>query len=415
MKRALCVGGALSASWWILACGGEAPQAPAAEQTSAAGSQASSEAESQGTSEQRAPCTDHDPLRQPLFGDTHVHTRLSFDAAANTTGATPVDANRFARGQEVPFWPIGADGKPAGTYRIDRPLDFLAVSDHGEFLGERRLCRESDSPSYDSEFCKATRVNERQGMMMMAQVITTETPSRIPEICGEDGQRCRDFAKEPWQFIVEAAEQANDESSACEFTSFVAYEYTGTPETSNYHRNVIFRSGKVPDLPVSYIDAPLDSELWARLDEVCKREQGCDYLTIPHNSNLANGRMAPYMRLEPTVENRRAYAQKRQEREPIIEIFQHKGASECINGLSAVLGPPDELCDVEAVRVMGRSESYITRDISESGVEMGETSQVTEECAEGAIGGNGMLGAGCVDETDFVRSGLLVGLKEEQQ
>ncbi|MCP4040251.1 MAG: DUF3604 domain-containing protein, partial [bacterium] len=133
------------------------------------------------------------------------------------------------------------------------------------------------------------------------------------------------------------------------------------------------------------------------------------------NSNLANGRMAPYMRLEPTVENRRAYAEKRQEREPIIEMFQHKGASECINGLSSVLGPPDELCDVEAVRVMGRSESYITRDISESGVEMGETSQVTEECAEGAIGGNGMLGAGCVDETDFVRSGLLVGLKEEQQ
>ncbi|MCP4037782.1 MAG: DUF3604 domain-containing protein, partial [bacterium] len=145
VKRALCVGGAISASWWILACGGEAPPAPAAEQTSAAGNPASSAAEPQHKSEQRAACTDRNPLRQPLFGDTHVHTRLSFDAAANTTGATPVDANRFARGQEIAFWPIGADGKPAGTYRIDRPLDFLAVTDHGEFLGERRLCRESNS------------------------------------------------------------------------------------------------------------------------------------------------------------------------------------------------------------------------------------------------------------------------------
>ena len=62
--------------------------------------------------------------------------------------------------------------------------------------------------------------------------------------------------------------------------------------------------------------------------------------------------MGPYRGLEATLENRRAYSRKRLEREPIIEIFQHKGGSECINGLSSVFGEPDELCDVEAVRVM---------------------------------------------------------------
>ncbi len=31
-------------------------------------------------SEQRSPCTDYDPLRRAFFGDTHVHTALSFDA-----------------------------------------------------------------------------------------------------------------------------------------------------------------------------------------------------------------------------------------------------------------------------------------------------------------------------------------------
>jgi hypothetical protein len=365
---------------------------------------------SRGQSPER--CADYDANRQPFFGDTHVHTRLSFDAAANTTGATPVDANRFAKGEAIPFWPIGADGTPEGQYKIDRPLDFLAVSDHGELLGERRLCREPDSPTYDSEFCKATRVSERQGMVMMAEVISTDHPRRLPQICGEDGELCREFAKEPWQFMIDAANNAND---ACEFTSYIAYEYTGTPETSNYHRNVIFRGSKVPELPVSYIDAPFDSELWKQLDAVCKREEGCDYLTIPHNSNLANGRMQPYRRIEATMENRRAYAEKRMDREPIIEMFQHKGGSECINGLSTVLGPPDELCNVEAVRVMGREETYITREGAGTEMKMGETSEVTGECAEGAIGAQGMLGAGCVDETDFVRSGLLIGLKEEQE
>jgi len=393
-------------------CGGAtAPQHEGAAQQSAA-APAGSDASASAAAPRR--CADHDPLRQPLFGDTHVHTRLSFDAAANTTGATPVDANRFARGEPIPFWPMGADGQPAGTYQIDRPLDFLAVSDHGEFLGERRLCREPDSPTYDSAFCQATRVSERQSMMMMAAVITTDHPSRIGELCGEGGTLCRDFAKEPWEFMQEAANEANDDSDACEFTSFIAYEYTGTPETSNYHRNVIFRGSVVPDLPVSYIEAPFDSELWKQLDAVCKREEGCDYLTIPHNSNLANGRMQPYRRIDATLEGKRDYARTRQDREPIIEMFQHKGGSECINGLSTVLGPPDELCNIEAVRVMGRAETYLTTTGAGTEMVTGEATEVTGECSDGEVGSNGMLGAGCVDETDFVRSGLLIGLKEEQ-
>ena len=248
-------------------------------------------------------------------------------------------------------------------------------------------------------------------MMMLGTVITTETPVRIPEICGADGNLCRDFAQSPWKNIQAASNTAN---TPCEFTSFVAYEYTGTPGTSNYHRNVIFRNDSVPGLPVSYIDAPIDSKLWSALDDVCDIEEGCDYLTIPHNSNLANGRMAPYMQLEDTDEAKIAYAKSRLKREPIMEIFQHKGSSECINGLTTVFGAPDELCNVEAVRRMGEKKTYATRDFSQSTMAVGEASQVTTECAPGTIGDSGMLGAGCVHPTDFQRSALLVGLKEEQ-
>ena len=269
------------------------------------------------------------------------------------------------------------------------------------------------SSKYNVPTCLGYRQDPMQGLVILGQLISVEPPMRIAELCGEDGALCLAAAREPWDRIVDAAEAAYDRTAQCSFTSFVGYEYTGTPGVSNYHRNVIFRNGNVPELPVSYIDAPSDSELWRRLDEVCLATDGCSYLTIPHNTNLANGRMAPYRGIDRSADARRAYAAVRLDREPIIEIFQHKGASECINGLTSVLGAPDELCDLEAVRVIGRTETYMQAAVVDGGLVMGQGSQLTEECREG-VGEFGMLGGGCVDATDFVRSALVVGLKEER-
>ena len=362
------------------------------------------------SSEQR--CADYDEKGIALFGDLHVHTSFSFDAAANSLGSTPSDAYRYAKGEPIAFFPLNAAGAPQGKVRIDRPLDFLAVTDHGEFLGERALCRTQGSPAYDTEFCQAYRSDERLGMTMLGAVISTDTPNRVEAVCGEQGARCLEFAKSPWEQVQAAANASNE---PCEFTSFIGYEYTGTPSVSNYHRNVIFRGSQVPDLPVSYIDAPTDSQLWVELDAVCSQEGGCDYLTIPHNTNLANGRMAPFRRLPNTLEAKRGYAETRLNREPIMEIFQHKGGSECINGLSSVLGAPDELCDVEAVRRFGQEKYLASMTLEGTQVLLGDPISVTtEECAPGEVGEGGMLGVGCVDPTDFQRSALLVGLREEQ-
>jgi hypothetical protein len=63
-----------------------------------------------------------------LWGDTHLHTANSLDAAAfgNTLGPEP--AYRFARGEEV----MSSSGQPV---KLSRPLDFLVVADHAEALG----------------------------------------------------------------------------------------------------------------------------------------------------------------------------------------------------------------------------------------------------------------------------------------
>ena len=38
------------------------------------------------------------PLKNPYFGDLHVHTRYSFDAYVFGVNATPYDAYRYAKG-----------------------------------------------------------------------------------------------------------------------------------------------------------------------------------------------------------------------------------------------------------------------------------------------------------------------------
>jgi hypothetical protein len=97
------------------------------------------------------------PLRRPLYGDLHVHTGFSMDAWVQGTVATPDDAYRFARGEKIGLPPYDADGRPASHARIERLLDFAAVTDQAEWLGEVRLCRDPASAAYASRSCRIFR------------------------------------------------------------------------------------------------------------------------------------------------------------------------------------------------------------------------------------------------------------------
>lgn len=76
-----------------------------------------------------SPTVGKDYLQRVFWGDTHLHTSYSMDAAAmGNRDNGPADAFRFARGDTV----RAQNGMLA---RLNRPLDFLVASDHADYLG----------------------------------------------------------------------------------------------------------------------------------------------------------------------------------------------------------------------------------------------------------------------------------------
>jgi hypothetical protein len=295
-------------------------------------------------SEDRDPCAERDPLKKAYFGDLHVHTAFSFDAWTYDVRTSPADAYRFARGEAIRLPPLDASGLGTTEVRLDRPLDFAAVTDHAEYLGETSLCSDPDSPVYDVPAC----VSYRPPTSSFLDLYIGADPPARPDFCG-DGEICLSAAAPVWQAIQDAAEEAYDRTADCRFTTFVGYEYSLSPGGTNLHRNVLFRNARATAAPITFFDAETPQNLWDMLQVQCKLAgNGCDVLAIPHNSNLSNGRMfeVEYPRAK-TLEDERRQAALRAEMEPLVEIYQHKGDSECINGLLTVPGAPDELCSLE--------------------------------------------------------------------
>jgi hypothetical protein len=314
------------------------------------------------TAPARGACARHEPLRQAFFGDLHVHTAHSLDASTQGTRNTPRDAYRFARGEPVGLQPYGADGRPTRQVRLARPLDFAAVTDHAELFGETRICSDPALAGHDSVVCGLYRRWPRLAFFVMNGRISggLSAPERH-RFCGPGGERCTRAARGPWADVREAADAATDASPACAFTAFVGYEWTGAVDTKNLHRNVIFRNERVPELPVSAADAPTPWGLWAALEAGCARAvPGCEYVAIPHNSNLSGGLM-----FEPVGPNGEPLdaeqARARVRNEPLVEVMQHKGDSECRTGV----GTEDERCNFEPLPYddfMGRFLPLARRD-----------------------------------------------------
>ncbi len=347
-------------------------------------------------SEPRARCANHDPLRRALFGDLHVHTSLSTDAWNYDLEVRPHGAYDYAFGGEIAL--PSASGE-LRRVRIDRPLDFMAVTDHAEFMGEQRLCADPESGVYESDTCEGIRASTTPIDNPLALKIANPFPSREADVCGEDGERCATAALEAWHETIAAAEAWNDTTTACEHTAFIAYEYSSFRLGSNLHRNVIFSGSAVPKRPVSYMDVQREWELWQLLQEGCNDSgTGCEVLAIPHNSNISNGRMfkTDYPGADG-IEEQAARASLQASMEPLFEVMQHKGDSECRRGIPNILGSDDPLCDFE---------------------KMDRLSPETMEsmCSEGPLADSiPRLGPSCLSHRSYARYALIEGMREEER
>lgn len=251
-----------------------------------------------------------------LWGDLHVHTGNSLDAYAFGVRHTPADAFAFGKGQSL----LDTTGE---LLKIDRPLDFMAVTDHAESFSITYLC--GDPGSSNTDYCQGLRdkAHPKTGLSVfrnyLIPLLVVPEPKLPTALC--DTEDCTSANSWQWQ---RAVRQANDANEPCEFTAFIGQEWSGTPGGAHTHRNVIYRTESVPNDTFDYLRYPSPKALWSALDEQCVEADGCRALAIPHNSNLAEG-------LGFDIETESPQTQALRSRyERVAEVFQSKGQSECL-------------------------------------------------------------------------------------
>ncbi len=263
--------------------------------------------------------------RQAWFGDLHLHTSYSFDAwAMMGTKITPDEAYHFAKGETITYL-----GKQ--VHRADPPLDFLAVTDHSEYIGVMRQLDDPNSSFAQSEVGKKIKANPVSGFMSIFHA--NGGSAQIGDFDATPVMR------DAWQREQDAA---NANYQPGKFTTFIAYEWTSMPKGRyNLHRNVIFSGDHAP-YPFTSRDSQRPDDLWTYLEKA--RSEGSDVIDIPHNSNASGGLMFDWVNSDgkPIDE---AYALRRVSNEPLVEIYQNKGGSETHPELSSA----DEFSNFEVM------------------------------------------------------------------
>ena len=265
--------------------------------------------------------------RQVFFGDLHVHSSWSLDAFAAGVNVGPVNAYRYARGESIPH-ASGHEIKLAGP-----PLDFIALTDHAEYLGLTIAASDPTHPVQAQPLIRSWMgENAVKRKRAWKRIMQTYSDREVLPALVTDA-----IVVPAWRSLIEIA---NQEYLPGQFTSFVGFEYSPNPDGQNLHRNVIFRGDRGPDRPFSAMDSANPEDLWNWMDEV--RDSVGDLLAIPHNANGSNGLMFATTRHDGT-EIDAAWIEQRARNEPVAEVFQIKGQSETHPALS----PTDEWAGFE--------------------------------------------------------------------
>ena len=291
------------------------------------------------------------------WGDLHVHTSVSLDAYAFGTLAGPEEAFAFAKGEEIDLF-----GTPT---RLERPLDFTAVTDHAEWMDLMYIC--DDPERADDLYCQNLTVQQKNarigGRIFQEYVVPTITGAKpqFTPICEEDPERCQEAAANQWVRSQKAANAADD---PCNFTALIGFEWSATPSYQHTHRNLIFASDKVTEQAIDYIRYPEVSQLWEQLERQCRPEDGCDVVAIPHNMNMGDG-----VSFDVETEDDAALL-LRAKYERLAEIHQDKGNSECLPAFGVT---DEDDCNFE-LYLTNRSQATAREDFSKEDWEKSRSS-----------------------------------------
>ena len=269
--------------------------------------------------------------KEVFFGDTHLHTRNSADAwSMGNLNLTPGDAYRFAQGSPV----LAHNGMQV---QLRRPLDFLVVSDHAEYLGAFYRFNVNDSLITKTDVGRQWQTYVEEGDLAKffgAFVNSMRNPEEDPALPAAVRQTV-------WSGVAKTADRHNKPGV---FTAFSGYDWTSMISGNNLHRVVVFKddADKVSQMiPFSGQDSLDPRDLWQALANY-ETATGGEVLSIAHNGNLSNGMMFP----DETVGGSpidEAYASLRARFETVYEVTQVKGDGEA----HPILSPDDEFADFE--------------------------------------------------------------------
>jgi len=280
-----------------------------------------------------SPDAGKDHPQHVYWGDTHLHTSYSADATMfGTLRLEPREAFAFARGRTL----VADNGMQA---RLDRPLDFLVVTDHAEYLGLLRRVRLGDPAMLAQPSAQRWHEMVQAGGKQAAQAfyevaISMSSGAGKPQLLhvppGEEP---------PWQRVVAMADEANAPGV---FSAFIGFEWTSQPDGDNLHRVVVFRDGAARagrTAPFSAFDSQDPADLWRYLDAY-ETATGGRAIAIPHNGNVSGGLMFTENDFagKPMT---RELAATRLRWEPVVEITQIKGDGET----HPLVSPNDEFAD----------------------------------------------------------------------
>ena len=312
-----------------------------------------------------SPYNKDDYPKNVYFGDTHLHTSYSTDAGLFGAIKGPDTAYRFAKGEVV-------TSSTGSKTKLNRPLDFLVISDHAENLGLAPMMAENNPMVLENEWGKKITKLYKDGKLGKASAMwgSQVTKGKNP-FAGNIK-----MVKSMWERIIDSAEKYNEPRK---FTAFIGFEWTSSPKGNNLHRNIIFKdNGDVAKkvLPYSVYDSENPEDLWRYLDKI-EKDVGANVFAIAHNGNLSNGLMFDDVKYGTTTPIDAEYAKKRMQREPLYEVTQMKGDGEA----NPQLSPNDEFSDFEtwdkgsfsAAKEKGMIEKEYAREAYKRGLQYEDT------------------------------------------